>query len=133
MPKIPASKSMKVASPETTATMLNAIRNDTPQLASVTSPVVASDIETLRAFGTEVMRFTATKNAFLENLVNRIGLVLVTSKSYQNPWKIFKRGMLQLGETVEEIFVNIASPYAYDIGKSEAEFAKRVIPDVQAR
>ena len=33
-----------------------------------------------------------------------IGRVLITSKLYSNPWAVFKKGLLEYGETIEEIF-----------------------------
>lgn len=87
--------------------------------------------------GNPILKYQATANEFLSELVNRIALVLITNKTYNNPLKPFKRGELTLGETVEEIFVDLikAEPY-YRVdaeGKTAAqdEFEQRV-PDVKA-
>ena len=42
------------------------------------------------------------------------------------------RSMLEYGETIEEIFVNIAEPHVFDQQKSESEVFKREIPDVKS-
>ena len=39
---------------------------------------------------------------------------------------------LEYGETIEEIFVNIAKPFQFDPGVAESEVFKREIPDVRA-
>lgn len=86
----------------------------------------------LRGIGNIIMQFQPLQNAFLNQLVNRIGRVIITSRLYENPWARFKKGLLEYGETVEEIFVAIAKPYQFDPEKAETELFKRRIPDVRA-
>ena len=78
------------------------------------------------------MQYQPLQNAFLSNLVNRIGRVIITSRLYEYPWAGFKKGLLEYGETVEEIFVEIARPYQFNPEKAETDLFKRRIPDVQA-
>ena len=89
-------------------------------------------VESLRQIGSVIMNYQPIQNAFLTTLVNRIGKVILQSKLYDNPWAMFKRGLLEYGETIEEIFVNIAKPFQYDPVTAEAEVFKREIPDVLA-
>ena len=93
---------------------------------------IPDDTRSLHAIGNFIMSYEPYQNAFLNALVNRIGRVIVTSKMWNNPWAVFKKGMLEYGETVEEIFANIARPYSYDPAKAETELYKREIPDVRA-
>ena len=86
----------------------------------------------LRGIGNVLMEYEPLKNAFLNALVNRIARVIITSRLYQNPWSGFKKGFLEYGETVEEIFVQIAKPYQFDPEKAESEVFKRRIPDVKS-
>lgn len=86
----------------------------------------------LRGIGNIMMTYQSLQNAFLSALVNRIARVIITSRLYSNPWAGFKKGMLETGETIEEIFVNIAKPYQFDPAAAESEVFKRRIPDVQA-
>lgn len=51
---------------------------------------------------------------------------------WDNPWSVFKKGRLEFGETVEEIFVNLAKPHSFDPATAEKEVYKREIPDVRA-
>lgn len=93
--------------------------------------------ENITEIGNPILKYQAVANEFLDALVNRIGLVLITSRSYNNPLKEFKRGEVTLGETVEEIFVNIikAEPY-YQVdaeGKTDCQdLYQRRLPDVKA-
>ena len=86
----------------------------------------------IRAFGQAIMSNVGWQNAFLSELLNRIGLVIISSKSYQNPWANLKRGRLEYGEVIEDIFINICEPYNYDPEVAESQVEKRVKPDVEA-
>lgn len=112
--------------------ILNAIRNNASVNYQNYVPVATSDAESIKKIGTIIMDFPALQNEFLSALVNRIGRVILTSKLYENPWAMFKKGMLDFGETVEEIFVDIAKPFQYDPAVAENEVFKREIPNVRS-
>lgn len=88
--------------------------------------------ESIKNIGAAIMAYQPYQNAFLSALVNRIGRVIITSKLWRNPWAPFKKGYLEFGETVEEIFVNIAKPHSFDPVVAEKEVFKRELPDVRA-
>ena len=112
--------------------ILNAIRNNATVNYQHYVPVATSDAESIRTIGATIMDNPELQNEFLNALVNRIGRVLITSKMYDNPWSMFKQGMLEFGETIEEIFVNLAKPYQFDPVVAETELFKREIPDVRS-
>lgn len=112
--------------------ILNVIRNNATQNYKDYVPVATPDAESIREIGAIIMDYPALQNEFLSALVNRIGRVLITSKMYENPWAMFKKGMLEFGETIEEIFVNIAKPYQFDPAVAESTVFKREIPDVRS-
>lgn len=85
----------------------------------------------LHAIGQFVTEFKPTRNAFVDTLINRIAMVLVTSRTWDNPWSVFKRGTMDLGESIEEVFVNIARPFQYDPDKAEKTVFRREFPDVR--
>lgn len=82
--------------------ILNVIRSDASPQYKERVPVATQ--ENIAEVGNPILNFQAVRNEFLDNLVNRIGLVIITSRSYNNPLKSFKKGLMSLGETVEEIF-----------------------------
>lgn len=92
----------------------------------------ADSVASLRQIGEIINTYQPLQNAFLSNLVNRIGMVIIASRLYENPWGFFKKGLLEYGETVEEIYVQLAKPYQYDPAKAEERVFKRRIPDVKA-
>ena len=112
--------------------ILNVIRNNASINYKNYVPVATADAESIREIGAIIMDSPQLQNEFLSALVNRIGRVLVTSKMYDNPWSMFKKGTLEFGETIEEIFVNIAKPFQFDPNMAETNLFKREIPDVRS-
>ena len=95
-------------------------------------PFTATDADSILAIGKIIMDSPNLRNAFATDLINRIILVTVTSKMYNNPWESLKKGVLSLGETIEEIFVNIANAELYNPNISSETVFKRRIPDIRA-
>ena len=112
--------------------ILNAIRNNASQNYRDYIPVATPNAESIKEIGAIIMDYPTLQNEFLSALVNRIGRVYVTSKMYENPWAMFKKGMLEFGESIEEVFVNIAKPFQFDPAVAETNLFKREIPDVRS-
>lgn len=128
MPTIPSNVSLTGSSVD----ILNAIRNSATANYRGYVPPANPNAESIREIGAIIMDYPALQNEFLTALVNRIGRVIITSKMYDNPWSIFKQGTLEFGETIEEIFVNIAKPFEYDPAVAENKVFARETPDVRA-
>lgn len=115
------------------AQILNTIRDNASanyrDYVPVADPASAANV---REIGGIIMTYPALQNEYLSALMNRIGRVVITSKMFYNPWAGLKKGLLEYGETVEEIFVNIAKPFQFDPAVAETEVFKREIPDVRA-
>ena len=127
-----ATKPKAVNLTATTQDILNTVRSNSSAEYQNLVPKADGTLQNLRSIGTILMDTPSLKNEFLSALFNRIGKVIITSKMYDNPWAFFKKGMLEYGETIEEIFVNIAEPHVFDQQKSESEVFKREIPDVKS-
>ncbi len=112
--------------------ILNAIRNGASANYRDYVPQAENSLASIKEIGGIIMQFPALQNEFLSALINRIGRVMITSKMYSNPWTVFKQGILEFGETIEEIFVNIAKPFEYDVENSESKVFAREIPDVRS-
>lgn len=128
MPVKPAVSRLTATSPD----ILNAIRNSASANYREFVPEATSDLESIREIGAIIMVDPNIQNEFIHTLINRIGRVLITSKMFTNPWNMFKRGLLEFGETVEEVFVELAKPFQFDPAVAESEVFKREIPDVRA-
>ena len=114
-----------------TIDILNVIRQNASleYQSSVPTITQAQDIPKV---GEILVGYPALANQFINALVNRIALVRVQSATFNNPYSRLKKGMLNYGETVEEIFTNIAKVFVFSEEKAEARELKRYLPDVKA-
>ncbi len=86
---------------------------------------------TLHTIGQMITEFKPYRNAFVDTLINRVAMVIVTSKTWDNPWSVFKRGTMDLGESIEEVFVNIAKPFDFNPDRAEKQVFRREFPDIR--
>lgn len=112
--------------------VLNAIRNSATVDYKNYVPVATADPESIRTIGAIIMDSPSLQNEFLHALYNRIGRVIVENMTWENPWSLFKKGMLEFGETIESVFVDLAKPFQYDPAVAENEIFKREIPNVRS-
>lgn len=71
-------------------------------------------------------------NQFINALVNRIAIVRVQSATFNNPYTILKKGYIEYGETIEDIFVSIAKVVEFNPEKAAKREFQRTIPDVRS-
>ena len=113
-----------------TIDILNTIRaNASAQYqAQVPQVVTRTDIPKV---GEVLYGYPAFANEFLSALMNRIALVRVKSATFNNAYAMLKKGYLEFGETVEEVFVGICKAREFSAEKAEARELKRSLPDVR--
>lgn len=114
-----------------TVKILNTIRaNATYEYQSLV-PTITTRTEIPRV-GEVLMGYPALANQFLNALINRIAMVRVKSAVFNNAYRELKKGYLEFGETVEEVFVQIAKAREFSAEKAEARELKRTLPDVRS-
>ena len=113
-----------------TLDILNVIRQNASAQYQDLVPEV-TDVKNVCRVGDVFQGYPALANEFLNALVNRIALVRVKSAVFNNPYARLKKGFIEYGETVEEIFVNIATVREFSVEKAAAREFKRTIPDVR--
>lgn len=91
-----------------------------------------TDVHDIPKVGEVLYGYPAMANQFINALVNRIALVKVKSATFNNAYAQLKKGYLEFGETVEEVFVNIAKAREFSAEKAEARELKRTLPDVRS-
>lgn len=64
--------------------------------------------DNLKDIGKALFSYEPAMNQFLNELINRIGMVYVHDKLYNNKLKFLKRGYLEYGDSIEELFVDLA-------------------------
>lgn len=113
-----------------TMDILNTIRQNASMEYQNLVPEVtkASDIPKV---GEVLYGYPALANQFLSTLVNRIASVRVKSATFNDDYVELKKGYLEFGETVEEVFVSIAKAREFSAEKAESREFKRTIPDVK--
>lgn len=114
-----------------TIDILNVIRNNA-SLAYQSQIDEIHDIADLPKVGDSIMGNPALSNEFINSLVNRIGLVVTTSAVFNNPYNILKKGVLEFGDSVEEIFVQLAKVTAYSANLAHKRELKRYANDVKS-
>lgn len=114
-----------------TIDILNVIRANASAEYQDLVPEVTKASEVSKV-GDVFMGYPAMANQFLSALINRIALVRVKSATFNNPYARLKKGYLEFGETVEEIFVNIANVRDFSTEKAAEREFKRSLPDVRS-
>lgn len=113
------------------ADYLNAIRSSASTYYQENVPIATYDAASVRDVGRIVLNSTTLTNEFYSALVNQFAFIFGSSKMFYNKWVDFKKGLIGLGELVEEFFVQIALPNNYNPDIAATEIFKRVIADVQ--
>lgn len=114
-----------------TIDIMNVIRQNASYDYQQNVPEVkqASDIPKV---GEVIYGTPAFANQFINALVNRIAIVRVQSATFNNPYAILKKGYIEYGETVEDIFVSIAKAVDFNVEKAAKREFQRTIPDVRS-
>ena len=115
----------------TTMDILNVIRQNASYEYQQNVPVVQQETDIPRV-GEVIYGTPAFANQFINALVNRIAIVRVQSANFNNPYSILKKGYIEFGETVEDIFVGIAKAVDFSVEKAAKREFQRTIPDVRS-
>lgn len=111
--------------------IMNVIRNNASYDYQQSVPEVTTS-EDIPKVGEIIYGTPAFANQFLNALVNRIATVRMQSATFNNPYSRLKKGYLEFGETVEDIFVSIANVVEFSAEKASAREFKRTFPDVRS-
>ena len=114
-----------------TIDILNVIRQNASYDYQQNVPEVAT-VNDIPRVGEIIYGTPAFANQFINALVNRIAIVRVQSATFNNPYSILKKGYIEYGETVEDIFVSIAKAVDFNVEKAAKREFQRTIPDVRS-
>lgn len=114
-----------------TIDILNVIRQNASYDYQQNVPEVATAND-IPKVGEVIYGTPAFANQFINALVNRIAIVRVQSATFNNPYTNLKKGYLEYGETVEDIFVSIAKAVDFNVEKAAKREFQRTIPDVRS-
>ena len=114
-----------------TIDILNVIRENASLEYQNAVPKV-SNVDDIVKVGQIIYGTPAFQNQFVSALVNRIGLVMVNSATFNNPYAMLKKGVLDYGELIEDVFIGLAKVVEYDPAKAESREFARTFPDVRS-
>lgn len=114
-----------------TIDILNTIRANASYEYQAAVPEITTE-QDIPKVGEVLYGYPALANQFINALVNRIALVRVKSATFNNAYAELKKGYLEFGETVEEVFVNISKAREFSAEKAESRELKRALPDVRS-
>ena len=114
-----------------TIDVVNVIRNNLGYEYQATVPEVTSEAE-LPKVGEIIMGSPAIANQFINALLNRIALVRIKSALFNNAYKELKKGYLEYGESVEEVFVEMCKAREFSVEKAASREFKRIPPKVRS-
>lgn len=109
-------------------TLMNTIRANATQVYQDRIPEATAD--NIREVGTSILQYQAQANEFVDALVNRIGLVIINSRMAHNPLAPMKKGMMALGQSIEDIYVDLINAQVYSPREAENTLFKRSLPNV---
>lgn len=113
-----------------TVDIINTIRQNASYQYQQNVPEI-DNVNDIPKVGEVLYGYPALANEFINSLVNRIALVKVKSATFNNAYAELKKGYLEFGETVEEVFVNICKAREFSAEKADGREFKRSIPDVR--
>lgn len=114
----------------TTLDIINVIRANASTEYQSLVPTVETT-QDLPKVGDILYGYPALANQFVSALVNRIALVRIKSATFNNDYAELKKGYLEFGETVEEVFVEICKAREFSAEKASAREFQRNLPDVR--
>lgn len=114
-----------------TINILNVIRENASIEYQNKVPKV-NNVDDIVKVGEIIYGTPSFQNIFISALVNRIAFVLVESSTFNNPYKLLKKGQIDYGEVIEDVFVGIAQVVDYDPSKAESREFARTFPDVKS-
>ena len=114
-----------------TIDILNVIRENASLEYQNAVPKV-SNVDDIVKVGQIIYGTPAFQNQFVSALVNRIGYVMVNSATFNNPYTMLKKGVLDYGELIEDVFIGLAKVVEYDPSKAESREFARTFPDVRS-
>ena len=83
-------------------------------------------------------QYPTIANSFINTLTNKVTKSVIYSKIFENPLKFLKKPMLHYGDSIEELFVEMAqvkgfTGHWHDESKTpEADLIRKLIPEVSA-
>lgn len=116
--------------------VLNAIRATSSSAYQTAVPLATA--KNITDVGAAVLKApTAIRNEFMSNLYNKVGLTLIDSPVIENEFSFLRKGTLEYGQMIEDIYVGLATAEPYVTGMKDGDgipdpFSIRKLPHYSA-
>lgn len=114
-----------------TADIMNVIRANASYQYQSMVPKVDQYYNPVKV-GEIIMGTPSITNEFINSLVNRIALVVVNSAVFNNPYSGLKKGYVEFGEIIEEVFVEMAKARSFSVEKAYEREFRRTVPKAKS-
>lgn len=105
--------------------MFNAVRNSDEVSSIFKDRIPEGTLTNIKDIQAAMAEYQNQYNEFITALINRIGKTIVNSRMWSNPLAQFKQ-QLELGQTVQEIQVDLIKAEASDPKNENNPFAKKI-------
>ena len=116
----------------TSQKVVGILKNTLANINDGGTPLVEATTASLNAVGQYISSYEPRMNAFLHSLVNRIIKSIYANRSYKNHFGRFKKRMDGLGDTIEEIYIDLCKVEGYDPTNLTTNVLGIHTPDVSA-
>lgn len=125
MPSLPKNANMKTGQGVE-------FNNAVLRAANIPLSVKIGDLVSLNNVGADIIQNSDYANSYARALVNLIAKQVLMSKLYRGHFAWAKKGLLDLGEYVQEIFVNAVKGHRHDLQYAESKAFKVAYPDIRS-
>ena len=111
--------------------VINRWLEETNENLNIITPI-GNDIESVKEVGKIIVDSPNLQNDFCSWLINRIGKTKIWSSMWENPLSFANKGLIEYGDSIEEIFVDICRPYQYSASVGDREVFRRIQPNIKS-
>ena len=90
-------------------------------------PVATQD--NIKEIGSYLFSHEMRINDFSNILVNQVGKIWITYLMFKNPLAILKKGQLEYGDTVEDLYLGLPKAHSFEDGAEDGAVFAREIPE----
>ena len=112
--------------------VLNRLRNEASVNYQTAVPIATADADVIKEIGKIILDSPNLQNEFSSWLINRIAKVIIWNGTFENPLRVFNKGLLEFGDVIEEVFVDLCRPYQYSESVAERKVFARVSANIKS-
>lgn len=113
--------------------VLNRLRAEASINYQTAVPIATADADVIKEIGKVIIDSPNLQNEFSNWLINRIAKVVIWNGTFRNPLAAaFDKGMLEFGDVIEEVFIDLCRPYQYSDSKAERNVFAQVKANIKS-